>query len=253
MQPLSGRTALVAATEERVEAIARSLRALGAEVIPFPIVRIEPAPDSRALDDAVRGWAAYDWVVFTSTNGVEAVVSRARALGVKLTSRPPRIAVVGPATRVAAEAAGLSVDAMPKEFLTDRIADALGPVRSRRVLLARSDLARKSLANRLRRKGAKVDVVDAYRTVPGSPSVSGIRSASKIDFIVFTSASAVRNLIAVLPSDLARNLQDSAEAVCIGPVTATAARGHGFRVAVTAREHSVAGLVRELREGGLHG
>jgi uroporphyrinogen III methyltransferase/synthase len=142
---------------------------------------------------------------------------------------------------------------MPKEFLTDRIADALGPLRGQRVLLARSNLARKSLAHRLQKQGAEVELVDAYRTVPRIANVSDIPASSKIDLIVFTSASAVHNLIAILPSELARRLRASAEAACIGPVTAAAARGHGFRIAVTAREHSVAGLVRELKKGGLRG
>lgn len=252
-QPLGGRTALVAASEGRVGTVARSLRELGARVISFPTVGIEPVADSTALDDAVRGWAAYDWVVFTSTNGVEAIASRARALGVVLGSRPPRIAVVGPATKTAAEAAGLPVDAMPKEFLTDRIAVALGPVRGRRVLLARSNLARPSLAKRLRQNGATVDVVDAYRTVPRTGNVPRIPRASKVDFVVFTSASAVRNLVAALPSDVTRRLRRSAAVVCIGPITAAAARDVGFRVAMTAREHSVPGLVRALREGDLDG
>ena len=250
---LEGRTVLVAASEERVDALANSLRAAGADAIPFPTVRIEPPGDPTRFDEALRGWRSYDWVVFTSTNGVDAVASRAGKLRLDLPSRPPRIAAVGPATKAAAEAAGFPVDAMPEEFLTDAIAGALGPLQGRRVLLPRSSLARKSLANLLRDKGALVEAVDAYVAVPSSPDVSRIGEAHAIDLVVFTSASAVQNLVRLLPPHLAETLREHADAACIGPVTAEAARACGFRVAVIAREHTAPGLVRELQEAAVHG
>src|SRR6266487_1114374 len=245
---LAGQTVLVAASEERTEAIARRLRSEGANVVPFPTVRIDAAPNLRKLDDALRKWRSYDWVVFTSTNGVRAAIARAGALRLGLGTRPPRIAAVGPATKALAEAEGLSVDAMPAEFLTDAIAPTLGSVAGSRVLLVRSSLGRKSLAERLRADGAHVDEVSAYEARLSAPDVSRLPAASGIDLVVFTSGSTVQNLVALLPPPYLGVLRDRAVAVCIGPVTADVARASGFRVSIVAREHTVPGLLRALQE-----
>jgi len=251
--PLAGRTILVAATEERAEAIATALRSAGAAAIPFPTVRIAPAPDRLELDRALQTWRSNDWVIFTSTNGVRATIERARALQIELPTRPPRIAAVGPATKAVAESEGLPVDAMPDEFRTEAIADALGTLPGRRVLLLRSSLARRALAERLRTRGAHVDEVDAYEARPSSPDRSRLPPPDGIALVVFTSGSAVQNLIALLPRRYVVALQDHAEAACIGPVTADAARAAGFRVVVVAREHTVPGLVRALQEVPVRG
>ena len=121
--PLGGRIVLVAASEDRVERLVQALRDRGATPIPFPTVRLAPPADASALDRAIRAWASYDWVVFTSTHGVDAVVNRARVLGVNLSRLHGKIAAVGPATKGQLEAAGLPVHVMPDEFLTDAIPD----------------------------------------------------------------------------------------------------------------------------------
>ena len=247
-RPLAGRTILVVASEERAEAIATALRRAGADAIPFPTVRIAPAPNRSELDRALRTWRSNDWVIFTSTNGVRATIQRARALRLELRTRPPRIAAVGPATKAVAESEGLAVDAMPDEFRTDAIADVLGPLPGRHVLLLRSSLARRALADRLRAGGADVEEVDAYEARPSSPDRSRLPPPNRIDLIVFTSGSAVQNLIKVLPREYVAALQEHAEVACIGPVTAEAAQAGGFRVAVVAREHTVPGLVRAFQE-----
>ena len=98
---LAGQTVLVAASEERTEAIARRLRSAGASVVPFPTVRIDAAADPAKLDDALRTWPSYDWVVFMSTNGVRTAIARAQALRLDLGTRPPRIAEGSSGTRPA--------------------------------------------------------------------------------------------------------------------------------------------------------
>jgi uroporphyrinogen-III synthase len=252
-RPLAGKRILVAASENRADVLAEPLRSAGADVISFPTVRIEPPGDRAPLDIALRRWASYDWVVFTSTNGVDAVTSRSRSLGLRL-KHPPRIAAVGPATRAAAKTAGLSVDAMPEEFLTDEIVDALGPVAGRRILLPRSNLARRSLARLLRARRAEVDEVDAYVASPASPDLDRLSEhADGFDVVAFTSASAVENLVALLPAGIADGLRAHAQAACIGPVTAEAARLSGFRVTIVARDHTIPGLVRELQEAFARG
>jgi uroporphyrinogen-III synthase len=252
VRPLDGHTVLVAASESRAKRLAQGLRDLGADAIPFPTVRITPPADVQVLDQAIRTWASYDWIVFTSTHGVDAVVDRARVLGIDLPLGAGRLAAVGPATRARLETAGLHVDSMPDEFLTDAIPDSLGDVRGRKVLLPRSRIATQGLASKLRARGASVVEVDAYDAVPAAPDLDRIRRASRIDFVVITSASAARNLLAVLPPDLRSRIRTEAEAACIGPVTAEAARDCGLRVTIVAKDHTVRGILESLSEVSIH-
>lgn len=245
-------TILLVGTEARVAALDEALRGLGARTLPFPTVRIAPPEDHRHLDGALRSWSSFDWVVFTSSNGVETVMGRASRLGILAQAGGPRIATVGPATKEAAEAAGLIVNAMPVEFLTDAIADCLGDVRGRRILLPRSNLARRSLAETLLARGALVDEVDAYETLPTAPNHEPLER-SDVGMIAFTSASAVRNLVALVRPTTVERLRGTAVAACIGPVTAQAAKEAGFRVAIVAQPHTVPGLVHSLQEATAFG
>ncbi len=245
-RPLNGKRILAVASATRTGLLTRLLRSTGARVVPFPTVRIQAPKERGRLDAALRRWSSYDWVVFTSANGVEAVASSARELHTTL-GRPPRIAAVGPATRAAAEAAGFSVDAVPDEFLTDALAGILGPLPGLRILLPRSRIARRSLTDHLLKGGAEVDDVEAYDAIPTATDRPLVRPEG-IDLVVFTSGSAVENLTRILPADLLARLRDHATAACIGPVTAKAAERLGFRVAFVAREHTIPGLVRELQE-----
>jgi len=198
-------------------------------------------------------WHRLDCVVFTSAQGVEAVVERAQSLGLDLSRFAGTVAVVGPATGAAAEAAGFPASILPEEFLTDAIPNALGDVRGQTIFLPRSRLARKGLAEELRARGAKVLEADAYDAVPAEPDLASVRRERKFDFVLLTSASAANNLATLLPDDMRKRLIDEAGAVCIGPIAAEAARSLGFRVRAIAREHTVPGLVECLLEVQAHG
>ncbi len=245
--PFRGRTFLVASSEDLVDKLAQAVQEKGGHAIRFPTIRLVPPKDYADLDRGLQIWRILDWVVFTSAHGVEAVVERARALGVDLSLFQGNVATVGPATRAAAEAAGLPVSVVPDEFLTDAIAGALGEVCGQTILLPRSSIARKSLADELRARGAKVIEADAYDPVPAAPDVGLVRAA-RIDIVLLTSASAANHLMVLLPQDVRDRLIEEAEAACIGPVTAEAARSLGFRVCAVAREHTVPGLVESLAE-----
>jgi uroporphyrinogen-III synthase len=251
--PFRGQTFLVVTSEDLADKVARSIREKGGQAIPFPTIRVVPPNDYADLDRGIRLWRTLDWVVFTSAHGVEAVVDRSKTLAVDLTPFPGNVAAVGPATRAAAEAAGLRVSVIPEEFLTDAIAGALGDVCGRTVFLPRSRIARKRLADELRERGANVIEADAYDAIPTSPEVDLVRKADRIDVVLFTSASAATHLIEFLPDDLRDRLLKEAEAACIGPVTAEAARSLGFRVSTVARDHTVRGLVERLGEVRAHG
>ncbi len=251
--PFRGQTFLVATSEDLVAKVARAVREKGGQAIPFPTIRLVPPNDYADLDRGLGLWRTLDWVVFTSAHGVEAVVNRSKVLGVDLATFQGNVATVGPATKAAAEAAGLPVSSVPEEFLTDAIAGALGDVCGRTILLPRSRIARKSLADELRERGAQVIEADAYDAIPATPDVDLVRNAIRIDIVLLTSASAATHLVEILPEELRDRLLKEAEAACIGPVTAEAARSLGFRVCVVAREHTVRGLVKGLAEVRAHG
>ena len=250
-KPLSGRTILVAGSEDRVPKLGEALMQQGARVVSFPTVRIAPPQDYGPLDAALAEWASFDWVVFTSAHGVESVVRRAHELRVNLRGTRARIAAVGPVTRAALERNGLPVDAVPREYLTDAVAGAMGDVAGKRVLLPRSRISRQSLPDTLRAAGAQVVQVDAYDAVPAE-AVDGDRLETAFDFVVFTSASSAENLATLMPPERFAKLVKRTPAAAIGPVTAEAARILGFQVAVVSQEHTIEGLVESLAKVNPH-
>lgn len=244
---LTGQTILVAGSEDRVPVLAEALTREGASVIPLPTIRIVPPEDPAPLDAALREWSTFDWIVFTSAHGVSAVAERARVLRVDLRNTRGRIAAVGPVTRAALQRNGLPADVVPAEYITDAIADVMGEVRDKRILLPRSRLSRQSLPDTLRSRGAEVVQVNAYDTV-ASESQPGGPLPRTIDYVIFTSPSSAENLSALVSEKDMVRLLERTPAATIGPVTAEAARNLGFRIALVAPEHTIDGLVKSLVE-----
>ncbi len=219
----------------------------GIETISVPTVEIVPAPPGGSLDDAIRSLDGAAWLVITSVNGAAALLERLAALGRSL-AVGVRVAAVGPATAAALEAGGVRVDHVPSRYRTVAIAEGLGEVAGKRVVLARADAATPDLRDALLQRGAAVEEVVAYRTVEGpAGSRDRVRSAlaQPLDGVTFTSGSTVRGLHALLsPPEILR--ATVLPAYCIGPVTARAARRAGFMVAVVAATHTVAALAEAI-------
>jgi len=219
----------------------------GNDAISVPTVEIVPAPPGGALDDAIRSLDGAAWVVITSVNGASALLERMAALDRSL-PEGVRVAAVGPATAAALEIGGLRVDHVPSRYQTVAIAEELGDVAGRRVVLARADAATRDLPDALLQRGAAVEEVVAYRTVEGpAGSRDRIRAAlaQPLDGVTFTSGSTVRGLQALLsaPGVLRATALPT---YCIGPVTARVARRAGFMVAVVATTHTVAALAEAI-------
>ena len=249
---LTGRRILVAGSEDRVPVLSDALVREGASVIPFATVRITPPQDLAPLDEALRNWASFDWVVFTSAHGVEAVAERARHLHVGLRDTRGRIAAVGPVTRAALQRNGLPADVMPPEYLTEEIAKVMGDVVGKRVLLPRSRISRQALPEMLRHRGAEVVQVDAYDAVPAPANPDAV-GTEPIDCVVFTSPSSAENFTTLMSEERLARLRERTPVAAIGPVTAEAARELGFRVEIVASEHTIEGLVKSLEELKKHG
>jgi uroporphyrinogen-III synthase len=221
--------------------LAGLLRNRGIDSICVPTVEVRH--DHRPLVEAIGRLRDASWLVVTSANGAEAVGAALMASGSAL-PETLRVAAVGPQTAAALRAAGIRVDHVPDRYLTVAIAERLGPVRRRRVVLARADAASPHLANELRRRGALVDEVIAYSTVEGPPASReriGRAIQASLDGITFTSGSTVRGLMEMLnPTE--RGRATALPAFCIGPVTADVARRLGFATPVVAATHTAKGL-----------
>ncbi len=248
--PLAGQRILVTRPREQAAAFARGLEALGARPVLFPTVEILPLENSEALDAAIRGLPEQDWLVFTSVNGVGHFLSRCEALGRLEDLGRLDIAAIGPQTARVLEDRGVAVSLVPEEYRAEGILAALEPerVRGKRFLLARVAGARDVLPETLRRWGASVTVVGAYRNEPVRHGVRRLAEIlAQVDWVTFTSPSTVNAFMDLL--DGAGTVPTAGFRVaCIGPVTADAARDRGLKVNVTAREYTVAGLIQALED-----
>ena len=249
-RPLFGQRVLVTRTRQQASALSTRLRSLGAEAIELPTIRVAPPDDWAPLDSAITGLSNYDWIVFTSVNGVDHFWARLSAAGLDARAlHGLRLAAIGPATAAELQAYGLRADYVPGEYVAEAVASGLGEVRGLRVLLPRADIARPALADLLREGGAKVVEVDAYRTLQPETDPDELRDLlARVTVATFTSSSTVRNLAAMAASaglDLLQALQHATVA-CIGPITAETARELGLVVNVVAEEYTIQGLVAAL-------
>jgi uroporphyrinogen III methyltransferase / synthase len=249
-RPLSGKRIVVTRTRAQAGVLSEQLRGLGADVIELPTIRIEPPTDLRAFAELVQDAHAYDWIVFTSVNGVNAffdlfykLYDDAREIGAA------RIAAIGPATAQRVKDFHLHVDLQPEEFVAESLArefGKLGGVENLRILIARAEKARDLLPRELSALGAIVDEGFAYRTVPETRDIVGAKRRlleEGADLITFTSSSTVENFLGLgLPWPA------KMQVASIGPITSKTAREHGLEVAVEARRHDIPGLVDAIRK-----
>ena len=254
--PLLGLRVLVTRPRAQTALLMATLRALGAEPLALPTIRIEDAADPRPLERAavrqVEG--TYDWVVFTSVNAVDRWLAAVAALSPAATAAVmdrARIAAVGGATAARLREAGLPVALVPATATASGLAAALiaAGIGGARVLYPHGDLARDTLASDLRAAGATLEAVTAYRTLPEpavDPAMRERVRRGEVDAVLFASPSSVRNLAALLGGREPFAPLRRAAIVAVGPVTARAAREHGLPVTAVAADASVAGLIAAL-------
>jgi uroporphyrinogen III methyltransferase/synthase len=235
--------------------MAQRLRDAGAEPISWPAIRIVPPEDPAPLREAVARAGDYDFVVFTSANGVAAFFAELAAQGgdARRLGRA-KLAAIGPATGEALAAHGLRADVVPDEHVGEAVAAAVialggGDLHGRSVLVPRALVARDALPDALRAAGARVDVVAAYRALPPDAAAAEqlrelVRSRA-LDAVAFTSSSTVDNTVAALGPE-AQSLLAGLTLASIGPITSKTAEQHGLRIAVSARPYTAQGLVSAL-------
>lgn len=234
---LSGRRIVITRPAEKARRLADRLRSLGAVLIEFPTVRIEPA-EPGPLENVLRALDSFDWIVFTSQHGVEALFARLAPAGKDARDVARRkVAAIGPVTAEALRRRGVEPALVPAEYVAEAILASLGEVRGLRFLLPRADIAREALAAGLKERGAVVTEVAAYRTVGADGPPPDLTGA---DAVTFTSSSTVRHFLA------SGATVGGAKVVCIGPVTAATARELGLVVDAVANEYTEDGLIQAL-------
>lgn len=247
-RPLFGKRVVVTRARAQASDFAATLEALGAEVVQFPTIRItdpaDPEPLRRAAGEADR----FDWIVFTSVNGVGRFWTALREAGLDTRSLAGvSLCAIGPATAAAIEMEGARADLVPERFVAEGVVEALlqeTGLQGSRVLLPRAEEARSVLPESLREAGAEVVEVTAYRTVPDGSEAELLRQrlrAGEIDLVTFTASSTVRNYVGLLGAETG-----GARVASIGPVTSATARELGLPVHVEAEEHTIPGLMRAV-------
>ncbi len=251
-RPLAGTRILVGRARHQAGSLSIALRGLGASVIEIPFIEIRKPQSFQPLDEALKNLKAYDWLILTSVNGVEAMWQRLRKLRVPKTKlKHLQIAAIGPATKKAIVKHGLKVKMVPEEYVAESVVKGLREkVNGKRVLLIRAKVARDVIPEELRSAGASVDVVEAYETVVPEKSRARLRTlmknASRCPHLVtFTSSSTAKNFSELLGPTRAAALKN-VQLASIGPVTSATLRELNLPVAVEAREFTMGGLVRAI-------
>jgi uroporphyrinogen III methyltransferase/synthase len=249
-RPLFGKRIAITRTRQQAGGLRLALSSLGADVFEMPTIRIEPPKELREFAELVRDAHQYEWVIFTSPNGVTAffdlffrMYQDGRSLG------GVKIAAIGPATAARVKEYRFAVDLQPEEYVAEGVVKAFqkyGSVENEKILIARAEQARDLLPQELTKMGAIVDIGIAYRTVPETNDVSGgierFRSEGA-DLITFTSSSTVENFLALkLP------MPASIKTASIGPVTSATMKEHGLAVDIEAKKYDIPGLVEAIRK-----
>ncbi|MBP2628785.1 MAG: uroporphyrin-III C-methyltransferase [Firmicutes bacterium] len=250
---LFGKTVLVTRAREQASALTTELEVLGAQCIEAPAIKLIPPESYGELDAAIEQLKTYNWLIFTSVNGVDYFFDRLHTG--KRDSRAlcnVHIAAIGAQTAAKLKEYGILADIVPLEFRAEGIVEALtGRIeKGMSVLIPRALVARDILPEKLREMGAKVDVVPVYRTLTGDTNGNMLAEKLKnceIELVTFTSSSTVINLLNLLGSQGAELLKN-AKVACIGPITANTCLEHGITPEIIAEEYTIKGMVRAIAQ-----
>ena len=242
--PLFGKRVVVTRAQRQADSLSESLHAFGADVIEFPAIELVPPEDCAPLDRALARIASYDWLIFTSVNGVRFFLERLDRSPHDLRSLKARLCAIGPATRHALEGLHLKVDLMPQEYIAEGVLAAFAPfdLTGQQILLPRAQVARDLIPLELEKRGAVVDVVPAYRNIVPKVSAERLSRAAHADWITFTSSSTVKNFLAMAGPDIL----DGVRIASIGPVTSETLRQHGLTVHAEAKHYTVEGMLQAI-------
>ena len=247
-RPLLGKRIVVTRAREQASDLVKRLSDLGAECLEYPTIRVVAPHNAAPLDAALDNLSSYDWIVFTSVNGVKFFFERLfdRARDVRSLNNL-KIAAIGPATAAELFSHGFKSDIVPDDYRAEAVVESFRKVdlKGKKILLPRAAEARPVLPEELRKMGARVDIVTAYFTEKvkdNAEPLIGQLAAKTIDLITFTSSSTVKNFKALLPAENFKDLIAGATIASIGPITTATAAELGFEVQITAASYTIPGL-----------
>ena len=253
-RPLYGKTVVVTRAREQASDFRLLLEEKGAQCLEFPTIEVVPPVNWDLVDQAIDHIDHYDWLIFTSINGVRFFFQRLREKGrdVRALHRA-RIAAIGPKTAAGLEERGLLLDLIPSEYRAEAVIDGLGAeeVRGKSFLLPRAARAREILPEKIKEMGGQIDVVPVYETIRPTGKSEEVRDLLKkgvVSCITFTSSSTVENFAGMFPEDDLPSLVQKAAIACIGPITAQTAREHGLAVNIIPAEYTIEALTAEVVE-----
>jgi uroporphyrinogen III methyltransferase/synthase len=254
-KPLSGKKILVTRTRKQTSVLAEKIEDFGGEVFSFPTIKIVEPEDYSLIDKKFAQIEIYDWIVFTSVNGVETFFRHLKEMKKDIRSlQGIKIGAVGASTAAALEDKGIIADYIPREYQAEALALGLKEKiqKGEKVLLPTGDIARKLLQEELTTHGALVDKIDMYHTIPGEGNRDLLLewlNQKEIDIITFASSSSVKNFMQILGQENLSLLHD-VKIACIGPITKKTAEDSGLEVQISAGEFSIDGLVQALLKAG---
>ena len=250
LRPLFGKRIVVTRARAQASQLSSRLEQLGAEVIELPTIRIQPPEDPTALQQAIAELSSFDWIIFTSTNAVDAFFTGLEKAGLDARAlMANRICAIGPATNKRVRRFGIRPDVQPDKFTTADIVESLAARQQlvgRRILCPRADIAPKDLPEALTAGGATVKEIAAYYTVPDNTNadeVLGLLGKGQINWVTFTSSSTVKNFFAVVKPEA---LGVKVRLASIGPSTSATIKQFGFTPAVEAEKYTIKGLIEAL-------
>lgn len=249
-RPLFGKRVLMTRAKEQAGELATRLASYGAEPVEAPTITIVPPPDWAPVDHAISEIRTYDWIIFTSVNGVSRFMTRLFTRGLDSRCLAGRqLCCIGPRTAQELEKFGVKADVVPAEYQAEGVLATLSRqnVKNTRILIPRAEVARELLPEELRAAGAHVDVIPVYRTLTPEQDSGGWRQElmdHRIHVVTFTSSSTVRNFVTMLGgAEAVKPLVQSVRIACIGPITAKTAEEYGLTVSIMPDENTVPALV----------
>lgn len=250
-KPLAGRRIVVTRPRTQSRGFAETLERYGAEVVLFPTIETVPVASYARLDAALEQIDQYDWLLFTSVNGVKYFVERLRVCHKSVdVLRHLKVATIGPETARAIADLSLQVSAVPAEYRAEALVTVLGEVRGQRMLLPRAAEARAVLPTELRDLGAQVDEIPVYETRRPQTTETGkvrvLLSTAQIDMVTFTSSSTVRNFVTAFADENFSQLLAKTCIGCIGPITADTVREYGLTVTVQSSVYTIPGFTEAI-------
>ena len=248
--PLVSKRILITRAQEQAGEFSALLENYGAQVIAFPTIEIGRPGDWQPLDKTIEKLDSYDWVIFTSVNGVRAFTQRLKHKGRGVEALVgKKICAIGPRTQKELEKMGLTVSFRPSEYRAEGVIDGLKArgIKGQKILLPRAKGARKILPDALREAGAIVDEVEVYQAVKPIKDKNSLETILKkgIDVVAFTSSSTVRNFMELLSDKSALN---GVKVAVIGPITAETVKNYGLEPHITPREYTIPALVEAIVE-----